>query len=174
MYCGFNNMAKWCVLFSFFGFSCQSQVGSKTFDVLLKTMLKESVPFITVEELDRAGTEKYLLLDAREKEEYLVSHLKNAKWIGFETFEKRSLTNVSKNTPIVVYCSIGVRSEKVGEKLKALGYTNVQNLYGSIFEWVNQGKKVYDTTGKETRKVHAYDKKWGVWLNKGEKVYHVK
>jgi rhodanese-related sulfurtransferase len=27
-----------------------------------------------------------------------------------------------KNTNIIVYCSIGVRSEQIGEKLKKLGY----------------------------------------------------
>jgi hypothetical protein len=71
----------------------------------------------------------------------------------------------------VVYCTVGVRSEKVGEKLKAAGYQNVRNLYGSIFEWVNQGNPVVDNQGKPTQQVHAYSRVWGVWLNKGEKIY---
>ena len=57
------------------------------------------------------------------------------------------------------------------EKLKAAGYRNVRNLYGSIFEWVNQDNPVVDNQGKPTQKVHAYSRTWGVWLNKGEKVY---
>ncbi|WP_159038468.1 hypothetical protein [Brumimicrobium mesophilum] len=44
-------------------------------------------------------------------------------------------------------------------------------MYGSIFEWVNEGKPVYNLEGEETMKVHAYSKSWGIWLKKGEKVY---
>ena len=40
---------------------------------------------------------------------------------------------------IIVYCSIGVRSEDIGEKLKELGYTKILNLYGGIFDWKNKG-----------------------------------
>lgn len=148
-----------------------AQVQKKTFDVLLKTMLKESVPTISVNELSKKDLSKITLLDAREPAEFKVSHLQGARWIGYDTFDASRLKDVPKNQPIVIYCSIGVRSEKVGEKLQSMGYTNVQNLYGSIFEWVNQGNPVYDSFGKQTPKVHAYSKTWGIWLDKGEKVY---
>ena len=51
---------------------------------------------------------------------------------------------------------------------------DVSNLYGGIFEWVNQENPVIDTTGNETKNIHAYNKTWGVWLNKGNKVYDSK
>jgi len=38
------------------------------------------------------------------------------------------------------------------------GYTNVSNLYGGIFEWVNQGNNVVDDNNRITPKVHAYGK----------------
>lgn len=69
-----------------------------------------------------------------------------------------------------MYCSIGYRSEKIAKKLLENGYDNVSNLYGGIFEWANQGNKVYNDYG-ETTKVHAFSRLWSVWLNKGEKVY---
>ena len=72
---------------------------------------------------------------------------------------------------IVVYCSLGIRSEKISEKLKAEGYSNVRNLYGGIFEWKNKGFEVFDSEGKETEKVHAYSKSWSKWLKNGEKIY---
>lgn len=136
-------------------------------------MLKKDVPLITVPQLanELKKPNKLVLLDAREKKEFEVSHLKNARWVGYDTFTMDAVKPLSKDTPIVIYCSIGVRSEKIGEKLKMAGYQNVRNLYGSIFEWVNQGNTVYDLTEKPTRKVHAYDKKWGIWLTEGEKVY---
>lgn len=143
---------------------------SKSFDVLLKGLIKKTVPIIKVQELKSKSTEVFLL-DARELVEFEVSHLKNARYVGFNNFSLESINDIPKTAPIVVYCSIGVRSEKVGEKLLAAGYTNVKNCYGSIFEWVNQGNEVVDMQNKPTQKIHAYNKKWGMWVKKGEKVY---
>jgi 3-mercaptopyruvate sulfurtransferase SseA len=67
---------------------------------------------------------------------------------------------------------VGYRSEKISEKLKQAGFKDVSNLYGGIFEWVNQGNPVVDENGKITDNIHAYSKTWGVWLNKGVKVYN--
>ena len=70
----------------------------------------------------------------------------------------------------MVYCSVGIRSEIIGKKLLAEGYTAVYNLYGGIFEWTNKGGKVY-SANNTTSKVHAYSKQWGSYLLKGTKVY---
>ena len=82
-----------------------------------------------------------------------------------------SLKNIQKNSRIIVYCSVGYRSERIGEQLLANGYSNVTNLYGGIFEWVNSDYPVVDTNNVKTNKVHAYSKLWGKWLKNGEKVY---
>ena len=71
----------------------------------------------------------------------------------------------------MVYCSIGIRSEDISEKLKKAGYTNVYNLYGGIFEWKNRNYPVVNPENEVTEKVHAYSKQWGQWLHKGKKVY---
>ncbi len=156
----------------FFGFiPSQAQVQSGAFNVLLKTMLSESIPTISIEEFEQKDLSEIVLLDAREKVEYNVSHIQNARWVGYDDFNLNRVKGIDKSKEIVIYCSIGVRSEKIGEKLKAAGYSNVKNLYGSIFEWVNEGNAVYDNSGNKTSRVHAYNKKWGIWLNKGDKVY---
>jgi len=140
-------------------------------DRTLKKYNKESIPYIKVDALH--GMNHVTALDTRKKEEYEVSHLKDALWVGFNTFDLADVSSkiTDKSAEIVVYCSIGVRSENVGEKLKDAGYTNVKNLYGGIFEWKNQGYPVYDAQDKETEKVHAFSKHWGKLLKKGEKVY---
>ncbi|MFQ5334631.1 MAG: rhodanese-like domain-containing protein, partial [Flavobacteriales bacterium] len=71
---------------------------------------------------------------------------------------------------VIVYCSVGYRSEKIAEKLAGMGFGQVFNLYGGIFEWVNRGYPVYDEHG-QTDNVHAYNHNWGLWLHKGNKVY---
>lgn len=141
-----------------------------SFDLLLKKMIKQTVPIIEVKEL-KNNTKGYVILDTREYEEFKVSHIENARYVGFNDFKIDSIKDISKSTPIVVYCSIGVRSEKIGEKLLAAGYSNVKNCYGSIFEWVNEGNQVVDMNNKVTSKIHVYNKKWGTWVKKGEKVY---
>lgn len=114
-----------------------------------------------------------LYLDTREREEYEVSHLKNAMWVGYKEFDATRFTRAmpDKAQPIIVYCSVGVRSENIGEQLKALGYTKVLNLYGGIFKWKNMDRHVYNTLGNPTDSIHAFNKHWGKLLEKGIKVY---
>ncbi len=70
-----------------------------------------------------------------------------------------------------MYCSVGVRSERVGEKLQQAGFKNVRNLYGGIFAWKNKGYVVYNQQNEPTDSVHAYNRYWGQWLTKATKVY---
>lgn len=146
-----------------------AQVESSAYNLTLKTLLSHSVPEVTVSQVKTMND--VLLLDAREWKEYQVSHLKNAKFVGYDEFDLDKLKLINKNKKIVLYCSVGYRSEKIADKLKQAGYTNVSNLYGGIFEWVNQGNVVVDEKGTATKNIHAYNKTWGVWLNKGVKVY---
>lgn len=147
-----------------------AQVQSGAYRVMLKKLLSHTVPEMQVQQL-ATDTSHAWLLDARKQREYEVSHLDKAVWVGYDHFQVSTLPDsIRKDQPIVVYCSVGYRSEKVAEKLIAAGYTRVSNLYGGIFEWVNQGHTVHDQQGI-TQRVHAYDRTWGIWLRKGKKVY---
>jgi len=144
----------------------------KTLDKLLKQHNDNSVPYITVKELAMPKTNA-VLLDAREPKEYKISHLKDAVCVGYDEFQLESIEKQypNKDEEIVVYCSLGIRSETVAEKLKAAGYTNVKNLYGGIFEWKNNNFAVYDSKEKETENIHTFNKEWSKWLEKGNKIY---
>ncbi|APG65269.1 rhodanese [Tenacibaculum todarodis] len=150
----------------------QTICSQNSLDKLLKKYNTESVPYISVDSLKNISKD-VVLLDAREKDEFKTSHLENAVFVGYDKFNlKKTIKKLpNKNAEIVVYCSLGVRSEDVAEQLKKAGYTNVLNLYGGIFEWKNLNQKVYNSKGKETEKVHAFSKEWSKWLLKGEKVY---
>jgi rhodanese-related sulfurtransferase len=147
---------------------CFGQVKSGAFRVMLKGLLSHSVPEISVPQAVEAQNTTFL--DAREPKEYDVSHIAGALPVGYDHFNLESVAQLDKNQPIVVYCSVGYRSEKITEKLLKAGFKNVSNLYGGIFEWVNQGHAVVDETG-QTERVHAFNRSWGVWLKKGKKVY---
>ncbi len=145
------------------------KVKSGTYNLLLKKLLPHNVPEITVDSLSKIAAQ-VTLLDAREIAEYNVSHLQHATFVGYNNFAIDSLKNIDKDAPIVVYCSVGYRSAKITEKLIQNGYTNVQNLYGGIFEWKNENNLLYNKDG-ETNNVHPYSSSWGIWLKKGKKVY---
>lgn len=153
-------------------FSCngQKQVSDTSYGIMLKGLLEHNVKEMSIPEAVKAHQQKAYFLDARELNEYTTSHIQNAIWIGYNTFDQNKLKNIPKQSKIIIYCSVGYRSEKISQKLQKLGYTSVYNMYGGIFEWVNQGNIVYNTNST-TKKVHAYDKQWGIWLKKGEKVY---
>lgn len=147
-------------------------MGQKTFDEKITSLLNNTVPIIKEEELSkRLQSENINLLDARSKEEFTVSHIDGAKFIDYDSFDNAMLQGLSKDDTVVVYCSVGYRSEKIGEKLQKLGYKNVLNLYGGIFDWKNKGHKVVDNKGAHTDSVHTYNKSWSQWLYKGVKVY---
>lgn len=158
------------VLSSIFGFSQKQE--PESISELLKMYNERSVLYISVQELAMPKTDA-IILDAREMQEYNVSHLKDAIYVGYDEFNIETVVKTieDKNKKIVVYCSLGIRSEDIGEKLKKAGYTNVLNLYGGIFEWKNNGFTIYNSDGEETEKVHPFSLEWSKWLTKGIKVY---
>lgn len=161
-----KNKILYIVLFvSSIGFSQDS------ISELLKKYNSESVPYISVKELAMPKTEA-VLLDTREIKEFETSHLQDAIHVGYDDFNLKDTTKqlTDKEQTIVVYCSLGVRSEDIAEQLKKEGYTNVFNLFGGIFEWKNNDFTVYNSEG-ETEDVHAFSKEWSRWLLKGNKIY---
>jgi len=106
-----------------------------------------------------------LLLDARAPAEFAVSHLAGARSVPTASDALRLLQDRDKGRPIVVYCSVGYRSAAMVERLQAAGFTRVQNLAGSIFQWANEGRPLY-RAGRPVRQVHPYDAKWGVLLDR--------
>lgn len=155
-------------------FLCTASLSGQTLAQLLQKYNRHSVPYISVGALRMEQSKiQIILLDAREAPEFATSHLESAEYVGFNDFsDKEFLMNFpDKNIPIVVYCSLGIRSETVAEKLKKAGYSHVRNLYGGIFEWKNKGYPVVDSTGMETENVHAYSRQWSKWLKSGNPVF---
>ncbi|WP_111879844.1 rhodanese-like domain-containing protein [Aequorivita sp. CIP111184] len=146
----------------------------KNMGELLQTYNTRSIPYISVEELRMLQmNDSVVILDSREPNEFNVSHIASAKNVGFNDFslEEKQLQKLKKNAPIIVYCSVGIRSEQIGEKLKKAGFTNVKNLYGGIFEWKNKDYPVIDSTGIETENVHTFSKMWSKYLHAGNPIY---
>jgi len=74
------------------------------------------------------------------------------------------LCRTGTDLPIVVYCSVGVRSARLARALSATGAKQVFNLRGGIFEWANRGLPLVGPAGP-ARSVHGYDAEWAVLLD---------
>ncbi|MEB2778579.1 rhodanese-like domain-containing protein [Algoriphagus sp. D3-2-R+10] len=149
-------------------FSSHVEAQSIAYKALLTTLYDADFPVLKPSQV--TDLSNYQVLDTREKEEFEVSHLKDAVWVGYDTFSLNNITSLDKEQPVLVYCTVGVRSQDIGKKLNEAGYTEVYNLYGGLIEWVNEDKPIFqgDST---TKKVHTYSQSWGIWLTRGEKVY---
>lgn len=153
---------------SLWGFSPNAIAQSTAYKALLATLFDSDFPVLKPSQLKDLSD--YQVLDTREKEEFEVSHLKDAVWVGYDTFSFNNVASLDKNKPVLVYCTVGARSQEIGEKLSEAGFKEVYNLYGGLIEWANEEKPIYHGDS-QTDKVHTYSRSWGIWLTKGEKVY---
>lgn len=152
-------------LLLFFVASAAGLIGGD-FEASVDRLLKRSIPLISTSQLASeldAGAE-VVLLDARHKKEFLVSHLPGALRVGFLDFQRSKVEGLDKEARIVVYCSVGYRSEKIGETLEAEGFSNVRNLYGGIFAWANEKRPLLNENDEATETVHGFNAKWSELL----------
>lgn len=71
-----------------------------------------------------------VIIDVRTKDEYKDSHMKDAINIPYDQIKKQIAKeeNINKETPIIVYCKSGARSNKAYNTLIEQGYKNVYDL----------------------------------------------
>lgn len=132
---------------------------------LLKLWIWSQFPTVrslSTQELDRwlrdPDKTPPILLDARTAPEFNVSHLKTAQRIDPNS---PNWAHLPKHFAIVVYCSIGYRSARLAKQLQQHGFTNVRNLEGSLFQWANEGRSMYQPNGEFAKFVHPYNAQWG-------------
>lgn len=156
------------LLIFFYGFVCAALAQNTAYKILLSGIYDAEFPVLRPEQIQ--DLKNYQILDTRERDEFEVSHIQGAKWVGFDTFELGSIQNLDKNKPVLVYCTVGARSENIGKKLKNAGFEQVFNLYGGIIHWANEEKPLFKSESPTVR-VHTYNRVWSIWLTSGQKVF---
>ena len=77
----------------------------------------------------------YIILDAREQDEYDEGHIPGAILIPYGEIADRAEKELpDKDQLILVYCRSGRRSKIAAEELVKIGYTNVKE-FGGIIDW---------------------------------------
>ena len=121
-------------------------------------------------DLLKAG-EPALILDVREASEFQISHLPGAELVDPDITADEFLARYGDRLAgreVLLYCSVGVRSSRLGERIqavaKARGAAGVYNIRGGIFAWHNYGKRLYMQKG-QTDLVHPYSTRWSRYLD---------
>lgn len=111
-----------------------------------------------------ANRDSLVLLDVREPQEYAVSHLPGAVRVDPKPVETSiAPANDLTGKTVVFYCSVGVRSSRLAQKLQPellrKGTASVFNLDGGIFAWHDEARPLANSNGA-TDFVHPFDQKY--------------
>ena len=81
-----------------------------------------------------------VLIDVREKDEWMEGFIPGARWIPRGFLELRIEDQVpEKDVPVILYCAGGTRSALAARALGDLGYSNVSSLAGGFSAWKRAG-----------------------------------
>lgn len=93
----------------------------------------ESIPAVYAGEVQRriSNNEEFILLDVRTRREYDRGHLPGAQHIFLGELEKR-VQEIDSQKTLTTFCGSGQRAIIAASILKRLGFTRVENCFGSI------------------------------------------
>ncbi|WP_133969268.1 rhodanese-like domain-containing protein [Algibacter lectus] len=110
-----------------------------------KAQNDDIVTKVTPEELEVLLKEQkeMKLIDVRTPEEFGAGHISRAENINFfsENFSK-SLAELDKEEPLIIYCKSGRRSGKSIAIFKELGFTKIYELEGGVLNWKSKDFEV--------------------------------
>src|SRR5262245_2054320 len=104
--------------------------------------VKSEISEITVDDVKQAGRNGngQVLVDVREREEWVEGFIPGAHWIPRGFLELRIEEQVpDKDRPVVLYCAGGTRSALGARTLRELGYTKVSSMRGGFTRWKEAG-----------------------------------
>lgn len=84
--------------------------------------------------------EDAIVIDVRQPDEYISGHLPESRNIPLKNIDDHvAELDKLKNTPLIMVCQTGSRSESACKKLDKLGFTQLNNLAGGINAWKDAG-----------------------------------
>jgi len=106
---------------------------------------KDAINEVSIDEVKRMidNKEDIILLDVRDSEEYGTGHIPGAINISRGSLDfKVHLIIPDKNTKIIVYCGLDLRSPLATKSLNDLGYKKAVNMIGGLKAWKEAGYPV--------------------------------
>lgn len=132
---------------------------------------------------DQTNTEQakpgnLIILDTRPPEEHVIGYIPGSVRVDYKAEPEEILASVPQlqqpgPSTVVCYCSVGYRSSMVAQKVedwfKKQGTADKKaayNLWGSIFQWANEGRPMVDGNSQPTIYTHPYNTIFGKLLKK--------
>jgi rhodanese-related sulfurtransferase len=110
------------------------------FECFLSSLRKAVIEIRCEDAVKTLHTGLATLIDVREQGEWQQGHIPGAMHLARSMIEIQIGALVPDlKTPIILYCSGGVRSLLAAENLQRIGYTNVKSLAGGSKTWCNAG-----------------------------------
>lgn len=99
------------------------------------------VPTVTpTQAADMLNNKEAIIVDVREQDERNEEHIEGTLFIPLGELEGRMGELAQyKDSPIIMQCRSGKRSNVAGKQLIEAGFKNVLNLEGGILAWNKQG-----------------------------------
>lgn len=120
----------------------------------------------------QAGVD-YILLDVREENEFAVSHIPGAVRVDPDasaTDVSRLLQETDADIPLILYCSVGTRSSRLGTRISdELDTRDISNIRGGVFAWHNEGEPLENAAGT-TDLIHPYSRWRRGLIERDEKI----
>jgi len=80
--------------------------------------------------------ESIVLIDVRSEGEFRMGHIPNAELINlFSPDLQQRIQNLDKDKKYLIYCRSGARSAHICSLMAHMGFTDLSNLYGGLFDW---------------------------------------
>ena len=103
--------------------------------------------YLNPKQWDNFLDNKPIVLDTRNRFEYLLGTFENAKSLdldSFSDFKEKVIESkrLDKKQDIAIFCTGGIRCEKASVILKNLGFENVFQLKGGIINYLNHNKNI--------------------------------
>ena len=112
----------------------------KTFSDLMRDARAEIREVSPLEADQLRANPRAALVDVREDGEWEQGHIPGASHVAKSHLEQEIEAAVpDRTTPIVLYCTAGVRSLFAGQALRAMGYQDVVSMSGGFQEWKSLG-----------------------------------
>ncbi|MEI7428877.1 MAG: rhodanese-like domain-containing protein [Betaproteobacteria bacterium] len=93
--------------------------------------------------------EDAVVIDVRQPDEYIAGHLPESRNIPLGQLEERAAElEKFKDSPLIMVCQTGARSDGACKKLEKLGFSKLNNLAGGINAWRDAGLPLKKGTKK--------------------------
>jgi rhodanese-related sulfurtransferase len=93
---------------------------------------------IFAEQIPKDDWKKFLVIDARDANQFAKSHIPGAVNIEWrQVLAKRA--SIPKDKPVLIYCNSGSLSAQAGFAMRVAGWDNLRILQGGFDEWRAKG-----------------------------------